>query len=131
MTAGAASVPGIGAAVFTPPALPGGSNFEIEFVVASTGDPRELLEFAKKLQAKLMASTTSPFSLIDLKYDQPQAKIVFDRDKVASIGLNLGQVGADLSTMLGGNYINRFSIQGRTYKVIPELTRVERLTPTS
>ncbi len=129
VTAGAAAVPGIGAAVFTPPALPGGSNFPIEFVVASTGDPRELLEFAQKLQAKLMASETSPFSLIDLKYDQPQAKIVFDRDKVASIGLNLGQVGADLSTMLGGNYINRFSIGGRSYKVIPQLTRVERLNP--
>ena len=110
--ASAASVPGIGALVATPQPLPGGSNFEIEFVVASTGDPRELLEFAKKLQAELMASTTSPFSLLDLKYDQPQAEIVFDRDKVASIGLNLGQVGADLSTMLGGNYINRFSIDG-------------------
>ena len=129
VTAGAAAVPGIGAAIFTPPALPGGSNFEIEFVVASTGDPRELLEFAQKLQAKLIASETSPFSLIDLKYDQPQAKIVFDRDKVASIGLNLSQVGADLSTMLGGNYVNRFSIEGRSYKVIPQLTRVERLNP--
>lgn len=129
VTAGAAAVPGIGAAVFTPPALPGGSNFPIEFVIASTGDPRELLEFAKKLQAKLMASKMSPFSLLDLKYDQPQAKIVFDRDKVASLGLNLGQVGADLSTMLGGNYVNRFSISGRSYKVIPQVTRVERLNP--
>ena len=89
VTAGAASVPGINAAIFTPPALPGGSNFPIEFVIASTGDPRQLLEFAKKLQGKLIASKTSPFSLLDLKYDQPQAKIVFDRDKVASLGLNL------------------------------------------
>ena len=129
VTGGAASVAGIGAAVFTPPALPGGSNFEIELVVASTGDPRELLEFAKQLQTKLLASKTSPFSLLDLKYDQPQAKIVFDRDKVASLGLNLSQVGADLSTMLGGNYINRFSIEGRSYEVIPQVTRLERLNP--
>ncbi len=122
-------MPGIGAIVATPQPLPGGSNFDIEFVIASTGDPRELLDFAKKIQAKLIASKLSPFSLLDLKYDQPQAKIVFDRDKVASLGLNLGQVGADLSTMLGGNYVNRFSIAGRSYKVIPQVTRVERLNP--
>ena len=31
--------------------------------------------------------------------------------------------------MLGGNYVNRFSIQGRSYKVIPQVKRTERLTP--
>ncbi len=129
LTKQASTIPGIGAIIAAPQPLPGGSNFDIEFVIASTGDPRELLEFAKKIQAKLLASKTSPFSLLDLKYDQPQAKVVFDRDKVASLGLNLGQVGADLSTMLGGNYVNRFSISGRSYKVIPQVTRVERLNP--
>ena len=69
------------------------------------------------------------FADSDLKYDMPQAEIVFDRDKVASLGLNLQQVGADLGTMLGGNYVNRFSIQGRSYKVIPQVRRTERLNP--
>jgi multidrug efflux pump len=59
----------------------------------------------------------------------PQAEIVFDRDKVASLGVNLQQVGADLGTMLGGNFVNRFSIQGRSYKVIPQVKRTERLNP--
>ncbi len=129
LTKEVAQIPGINGIVATPQPLPGGSNFDIEFVVASTGDPRTLLEFAKKIQAKLVASKLSPFSFLDLKYDQPQAKIVFDRDKVASLGLNLGQVGADLSTMLGGNYVNRFSISGRSYEVIPQVTRTERLNP--
>jgi multidrug efflux pump len=31
--------------------------------------------------------------------------------------------------MLGGNYVNRFSIQGRSYKVIPQIKREGRLTP--
>ena len=74
-----------------------------------------------------MGSGSSVFSFLDLKYDQPQSKIVFDRDKVAGMGLNLSQVGADLSTMLGGNYINRFSIEGRSYEVIPQVERGERL----
>jgi multidrug efflux pump len=125
----AAKIPGIGAIIATPQPLPGGSNFDLEFIVASTGDPRQLLIFGKQLQAKLMASNMSPFSLLDLKYDQPQAEIVFDRDKVASLGLNLAQVGADLSTMLGGNYVNRFSIDGLSYKVIPEVERGQRLNP--
>lgn len=123
----AAKIPGIGAIITTPSPLPGGSNFPVEFVIASTGDPRELLGFAKQIQAAAMKSGMFAFSLLDLKYDQPQAEVVFDRDKVAALGLNLSQVGADLSTMLGGNYVNRFSIEGRSYKVIPQVQRVERL----
>ena len=123
----AAKIPGISAIVTTPSPLPGGSNFPVEFVIASTGDPRELLGFAKQIQAAAMKSGMFAFSLLDLKYDQPQAEVVFDRDKVAALGLNLSQVGADLSTMLGGNYVNRFSIEGRSYKVIPQVQRVERL----
>jgi multidrug efflux pump len=112
----------------TPPPLPGGSNFPIELVIASTAEPRELLEFANKLVAKAFESGVFMFADTDLKYDQPQTEVVFDRDKVAALGLNLQQVGADLSTLLGGNYVNRFSNQGRSYKVIPQIKRTERLT---
>jgi multidrug efflux pump len=65
----------------------------------------------------------------DLKFDQPQAEVVFDRDKLRSQGVDLSQAGRDLSTLLGANYVNRFSIQGRSYKVIPQAIRAERLTP--
>jgi len=65
----------------------------------------------------------------DLKYDQPQTEVVFDHDQVRSQGVDMSQAGADLSTLLGGNYVNRFSIQGRSYKVIPQVKRSERLTP--
>jgi multidrug efflux pump len=69
------------------------------------------------------------FADADLKFDQPQAEVVFDRDKVRAQGVDLADAGKDLSTMLGGNYVNRFSIQGRSYKVIPQVKRAERLTP--
>ena len=49
------------------------------------------------------------------------------RDKVALLGVNLTQVGSDLGTLLGGNYVNRFSNSGRSYKVIPEAKRGARL----
>jgi multidrug efflux pump len=43
--------------------------------------------------------------------------------------VDLSQAGQDLSTLLGGDYVNRFSIQGRSYKVIPQIRRANRLTP--
>jgi multidrug efflux pump len=64
---------------------------------------------------------------LDLKFDQPQSQIVIDRDKAAALGLNLSQIGSDLSAALGGNYVNWFNISGRSYKVIPQIKRVDRL----
>ena len=69
------------------------------------------------------------FADADLKFDQPQAEVVFDRDKVRSQGVDLLQAGQDLSTLVGGDYVNRFSIQGRSYKVIPQVKRADRLAP--
>jgi len=112
----------------TPEPLPGASSFPVDIVISSTADAKQLLEFANKLVAKAVESGLFFFADTDLKYDLPQAEVVFDRDKVASLGLNLGQVGADLGTFLGGNYVNRFSIEGRSYKVIPQIKRTERLT---
>jgi len=124
-----ALIPGVRVIGLVPAPLPGGSNFPVEFVIASTVGPRELLEFSRKLVQAAMQSGKFFFADSDLKYDQPQARVVFDRDKVASMGLNLRDVGGDLAWMLGGNFVNRFSIQGRSYKVIPQIKRVERLTP--
>ncbi|MDB6173308.1 MAG: efflux pump, family, inner rane protein AcrB/AcrD/AcrF family [Chthoniobacteraceae bacterium] len=122
-------VPGVQVIATTPAPLPGGGQFPVEFVIASTAEPREVLEFADKLVLAARKSGIFMFADSDLKYDQPQTEVVFDRDKVASLGLNLQQVGADMGTMVGGNYVNRFSIQGRSYKVIPQLKRVQRLNP--
>lgn len=122
-----AAIPGVRVIAFTPAALPGGGNYPVEFIIASTAEPRELLEFANTLVAKAFESKLFVFADTDLKFDFPQTEIVFDRDKVASMGLNLSQVGNDLSTLLGGGYVNRFSIEGRSYKVIPQLERTSRL----
>jgi multidrug efflux pump len=127
-------IPGLEVYALTPPALPGGSNFPVEFVIASTADAPQLLEFAQQLSMKAMTSPEAQGlfyfpPLIDLKIDQPQSEVVIDREKVATLGLNLSQVGADLASALGGNYVNRFNIAGRSYKVIPQIERSERLNP--
>ncbi len=113
-----------------PPALPGGGNFPVEFVLTSTDDPAIMLENAQKLQAKAMESGLFYFPpMIDLKIDQSQSEIVIDHQKVASLHLNNAQVGADLQSAIGGNYVNRFNIDGRAFKVIPQIARSERLNP--
>jgi len=124
------SISGISIFPVMPPALPGGGQFPVEVVLASTAEPDRILEFAKKLQEKAAASGQFAFPpIIDTKLDQPQSEIVIDRDKVAALGLSLEQVGADVSAMVGGNFVNRFNIEGRSYKVIPQVQRSARLTP--
>lgn len=123
-------IPGIRASIATPPALPGGGQFPVEVVIASTAEPETILDFARQLQQKATASGMFAFPpLIDTKVDQPEVELVLDRDKVASLGLDMATVGSDLSALLSGNYVNRFSLAGRSYKVIPQVQRVERLNP--
>jgi multidrug efflux pump len=123
------AIPGVRVIPLTPPPLPGGSDFPVDLVIASAAEPRQLSEFASQLVQKAFASGLFIFADADVKFDQPQAEVVFDRDKLRSQGVSLGQAGLDLSTLLGGDYVNRFSIQGRSYKVIPQIKRAERLTP--
>jgi multidrug efflux pump len=122
-------IAGIRVIPLTPPALPGGGSFPVDFVIAGPAEPEQLTELANQIVQKAMASGMFIFADTDMKFDQPQTEVVFDRDKLRSQGVDLSQAGQDLSTLLGGNYVNRFSIQGRSYKVIPQVKRVERLTP--
>ena len=122
--------PGLRVFPVTPPALPGGGDFPVEFVLASTAEPAEILKIAEQLQQKAMASGMFAFPpMIDTKIDQPQTRVNLDRDKVADLGLNMSQVGRDVAVMMSGAYVNRFNIEGRSYRVIPQIKRAERLTP--
>jgi len=122
-------IPGIRVIPLTPSPLPGGGTFPVDFVIQSSAEPQQVSELANQLVQKAMASGMFIFADTDVKFDQPQTEVVFDRDKLRSQGVDLSQAGQDLSTLLGGNYVNRFSIQGQSYKVIPQVKREDRLTP--
>ena len=123
-------IAGISMFPVTPPALPGGGDFPVEIVVASTAEPEEILGFANQLQMAAMQSGKFAFPpIIDTKIDKAQSELVFDRDRVADMGLTMQQVGVDVGTLLGGSFVNRFNIDGRSYKVIPQALRAERLNP--
>jgi multidrug efflux pump len=121
-------IAGIRVIPLVPPALPGGGTFPVDFVIQSSAEPEQISELANQMVQKAMASGLFIFADTDVKFDQPQTEVVFDRDKLRSQGVDMSQAGQDLSTMLGGNYVNRFSIQGESYKVIPQIMRTDRLT---
>ncbi len=124
------AIPAIQMFPVLPPALPGGGQFPVEFVLASTAEPDQILGFAQQIRLAAMKSGMFAFPpIIDVKIDQPQSEIIIDRDKAANMGINLQQVSADLASMVGGNFVNRFNIAGRSYKVIPQIQRVGRLNP--
>jgi multidrug efflux pump len=124
------NIPGIRMFPVTPPALPGGGQFPVELVIASTAETDQILQLVQQLQLKAMQSGMFAFPpIIDVKIDQPQTEFIIDRDRVADLGLNLEQIGADISSMVGGNFVNRFDIAGRSYKVIPQIERIGRLNP--
>ncbi len=129
-----ASIPGVNVVITSPDPLPSGGSMPIDFVVRSTASHLEMEEFAQKLA--LYANTeanagggepTFYFADTDLKYDLPQVEIEIDKDKVAAMGLNLSDVSRDLGSMLGGGYVNRFVNDGRSYRVIPQVERGQRL----
>jgi multidrug efflux pump len=123
-------VPGVRVFPVLPGSLPGGSNFPVEFIVASTADTKEVYKIAEQIAANAAKSGLFAFPpSLDVKIDEPQSRLRIDRDKVAALGLNLQQITSDLGAMLGGGYVNRFSIEGRSYKVIPQIERAGRLNP--
>jgi multidrug efflux pump len=122
-------IAGVRVIPLTPAALPGGGDFPVDLVIASAAEPQQLVDLANQLVQKAFASGMFIFADADLKFDQPQTEVVFDRDKLRSQGVDLSRAGRDLSVLLGGDYVNRFSIQGRSYKVIPQVKRSDRLTP--
>ena len=117
-------ITGVRAPAFLPSALPNAGTFPVEFVIASTASHEEIVRFAQQLVQEAAKSGQFAFPPItDVRIDQEKTDLVIDRDKVASMGLTMQSVGADLSSMLSGNFVNRFSIDGRSYKVIPQIER--------
>jgi len=124
------AITGVRAPAFLPSALPSAGFFPVEFVIASTAPHEELLRYAQQIAEEALKSGLFAFPpILDVRIDQAKTEIEIDRDKVSSMGLSMQQVGSDLSSMVGGNFVNRFNIDGRSYKVIAQIERASRLTP--
>ena len=76
---------------------------------------------------KARESQLFTFIQSDFKFDKLEQRVVVDRDKAATLGVNISTLGADLATMLSEGYVNYFSYDGRSYRVIPQVGREHRL----
>ncbi len=121
------SVPGVRVVAFQPPPLPGSIGLPIQFVIGTTESFERLFDIAQKFLLEAQKSGNFIFLDCDLKIDAPQSNVTIDRDKTAELGLKMSDVGGALASMLGGGYVNYFSMSGRSYKVIPQVQQRFRL----
>ena len=109
-----------------PPPLPGAGNFDVELVLKGPGTPEQMAGYASQIVGAAFASGKFQFADTDLKIDLPQVKVTIDRERVADLGLDLADVGRQLAVLVAGQYVNRFTRDGRAYKVIPQVVRNAR-----
>ncbi|HET8850207.1 MAG TPA: efflux RND transporter permease subunit [Marinobacter sp.] len=115
-------VTGLQTAVFPRPSLPGsGGGLPFQFVITTGGSYEQLNEVADDLLGKALQSGNFMFLQKSINFDKPVIRINVDRDRVADLGLSMRDIGQSLGSMLGGGYVNRFNMEGRSYQVIPQV----------
>ncbi len=125
---GLAGIAGVQAVAFQPPPLPGANGLPVQFVIDTTNGFGPLNTVAQQFLKAALGTGLFIFLDTDLRIDQPQSTVVIDRDKAALLGLKMSDIGGALSSMLGGAYVNYFSLDGRSYQVIPQVAQRFRLT---
>jgi len=121
------AIAGAQSVAFQPPPLPGSRGLPVQFVIGTTDSFDRLNDVARTLLDRARASGAFMFVDNDLKIDKPQTTVEIDRDKAAQLGLSMRDIGGALGSMLGGGYVNYFSLSGRSYKVIPQVMQRQRL----
>jgi len=123
-------IPGVRAFAFNPPALPGtSSNDPVNFVLKTVGSYEVLLRTMSKL---LDAAARNPRLVhvdTDLKFDSMQQRITVDADKIQDLNIHNSNVADTLSVALSQNYITLFTMDGRSYQVVPQIYDRFRFAP--
>jgi multidrug efflux pump len=128
MTAKFTPNPGLDTAVFPRPSLPGsGGGLPVQFVITTSDSYEALDSMANGLIGQAMGSGNFLFLKKSVEFDRPVITLEVDRDKAADLGISMADLGSNLSSMLGGGYVNRFNLDGRSYKVIPQIDRQFRM----
>ena len=120
-------IAGMRTVAFQPPSLPGGRGLPIQFIIGTTQPFDQLNDASQSFLAQAQKSGMFMFLDSDLRIDLPQSTVQIDRNKAALLGLNMKDIGDALASMLGGGYVNYFSLSGRSYMVIPQVKQRYRL----
>ncbi|SEI12231.1 multidrug efflux pump [Pseudomonas asplenii] len=125
-----ASISGLQVFGFNLPSLPGtGEGLPFQYVLNTPNDYSALLDVANRIKKRALESGKFAFLDIDLAFDKPEVVVDIDRGKAAQMGVSMQDLGATLATLLGEAEINRFTLEGRSYKVIAQVERAYRDNP--
>ncbi len=118
-------------ALFQPPSLPGAFGLPVQFVITTT-EPfsKRLTRSSQKFLQEAQKSgqfifLTSPTCATTCRSRASSSTATWRR----SSGCQMQDIGSALSAMLGGGYVNFFELDGRAYKVIPQVAAGQRLNP--
>ncbi|MGC9208163.1 efflux RND transporter permease subunit, partial [Acidithiobacillus sp.] len=127
----AEQVPGMKLSAFGLPPLPGSAvGLPVQFVLTSTsGNYHQLDSLAREIIDKAKASGKFAFICKNLKYNNQIDTIHINRLMAASFGLSMADIGKNLETLLGGNYVNYFDMKGLSYRVVPQVPPALRANP--
>lgn len=121
-------IAGLRTYVFPRPSIPTPSRgAPLQFVLTTDRSYEELSAVADQLLGTAMRSGNFMFLEKSIDIDLPTISVNIDRNRAGDLGISMASIGRDLSTFLGGGYVNRFSMEGRSYKVIPLVSRDYRL----
>ena len=122
-----ADVTGFQVSTFPRPSLPApGRGLPVQFVLTSPASYAELDRAADELLGNAIASGHFMFLQKSVEFNRPKATINIDRDRAGMLGMRMAELGQELATLLGGNHVNWFNYEGRSYKVIPQVMREYR-----
>ena len=123
-------IPGLQIFGFNLPSLPGtGEGLPFQFVINTPNDYESLLQVTERIKQRAQASGKFAFLDVDLAFDKPEVVVEIDREKAAQMDVSMEDLGGTLATLLGEGEINRFTIDGRSYKVIAQVERAYRDNP--
>ncbi|MDH4557181.1 multidrug efflux RND transporter permease subunit [Pseudomonas sp. BN417] len=123
-------IPGLQIFGFNLPSLPGtGEGLPFQFVVNTPNDYESLLQVTERIKQRALESGKFAFLNVDLAFDKPEVVVDIDRAKAAQMGVSMEDLGSTLAILLGEGEINRFTIDGRSYKVIAQVERAYRDNP--
>jgi multidrug efflux pump len=123
-------ITGFEVSTFPRPSLPTpGRGLPVQFVLTSPASDVELDRAADEMLGAAMASGRFMFLQKSVEFNRPKTIIDIDRDRAGMLGIRMDDLGLELATLLGGNHVNWFNLEGRSYKVIPQVERAFRASP--
>jgi multidrug efflux pump len=116
--------------VFAPPSLPGtGGGLPISIALQSTGPADTVFALAEEIKNEAQASGQFIIVQNSLSFNAPETTITIDRDRAATLGVQVSDIGATLGLLTGGASVAKFDRDSNSYDIITQVPDAYRSNP--